>query len=510
MALATRSLGLFVVALVVAGYPCAARAEDDKEKARPHVMQEPGDVTDVIDAFDSDNGDPFDFSFSLSYNYLSKRARILRETAIFAPGLTTGGFTSRSMNVGRFIETTSILTPRIDIGLYKDLALYSRVPIIVADEQRIDPIDGTDEPAKLATVAAGAPGEGPLFQLPFRSPKRSGVQYIAIGVDFSIFNQARDVTKPTWVIGLETRISAGSPMHACDANKEPNCTHPGDINRNGQFDPPAAGAKTLESTEASIRSPGVTRGTVALEAHSAISKRIKYIEPYGGLSALFEFQQGAESDYGATDFQGALVNHPPIVGNLMLGMMIHPWENREKFGRLTFDVRFEGAYHSEGRDYSEMYDALGASAAKSLRDPKWARFRGCEKADGCTGETVSVVDEGAQKTYFTGLSVVEPYGSYRASGQVTWRIAEYVKLNFGLGLRFDQAHGISHDQPCNPAFKDKPLESGPCHFTAGQNEIGATGIPNPDYRPTINAVGRRFFVDQSTTYEVFAKGVVMF
>ncbi len=502
-----------MVVALAAAYPSAAHA-DEKERPKVHVMQEPGDVVDVIDAFDADNGDPFDFQFTLAYNYLSKRARILRESPVFAPGLTTGGFTSRNLNVGRFIETTSILTPRVDIGLYKDLALYARVPIIVADEQRIDPIEGSDQ--QLATVAGGAPGEPPLFALPFQAPKRSGVQYVAVGADWGILNQARDWTKPTWMFGIEARISAGTPMHACNANPQAGqqqCTSPGDTNRNGQFDANITGAKgiQLESQDATSRTPGVTRGTVGLEIHSAISKRIKYIEPYGGLSALFEFQQGSESDFGQTDFQGALVNHPPIVGNLMLGMMIHPWENREKFGRLTFDLRFEGAYHSEGRDYSEMYDALGSSAAKSLRDPKWARFRACNKAAGeCVGETISVIDEGAQKTYFTGLSVVEPYGSYRASGAVTWRIAEYVKLNFGLGLRFDQAHGISHDQPCNPAFKDKPDEAGPCHFTAGQNEIGATGIPNPDYRPTINAVGRRYFVDQSTTYEVFARGVVMF
>jgi hypothetical protein len=38
----------------------------------------------------------------------------------------------------------------------------------------------------------------------------------------------------------------------------------------------------------------------------------------------------------------------------------------------------------------------------------------------------------------------------------------------------------------------------------------ATGLPNPAYRPTINAIGRRFYVDDSITYEVFANGTVMF
>jgi hypothetical protein len=485
------------------------------ERKRPRIMREPGEVVDVIDAFDSDNDDPFDFQFTLGFNYLSKRARILRESAVFEPGLTTGGFTARTMNVGQYIRTTSILTPRVDFGLYKDLALYASVPIVIADEQRIEGRDGSE--ANTEIVAAGAPGEGQLFSLPFKSPKRSGVKHVAIGVDWGVFNQQRDSTKPTWVIGAETRISAGTPMHACDAGKDPSCPHHGDINQDGQFDPnnKTKGGTELESVSLSNRTAGVTRGTIALELHSAMSKRIKYIEAYGGLNALFEFQLGKESDYGATDLEGALVNHPPLVGTVMVGMMIHPWENREKFGRLTFDLRFEGSYHSEGRDYSELFDALGSSKAKSLRSPKWARFRPCNPAE-CPvakpGEDaiVSVVDESSQKTYFTGLSVVEAFGSYRASGSVTWRIAEYVKLNFGLGLQFEQAHGITHDQPCNPNIK-RASEAGPCKLPADlAGNIGATGLPNPAYRPTVNAVGRRFYVDDSITYEIFAKGVVMF
>src|SRR5207302_1931452 len=83
-------------------------------------------------------------------------------------------------------------------------------------------------------------------------------------------------------------------------------------------------------------------------------------------TALFEFQQNS-SDYGITNLSQSLVNHPPLVGTMILGMMIHPWENREKYGRLTFDLRFVGQYHSEGRDYSELFDALGSSSVPSLR-----------------------------------------------------------------------------------------------------------------------------------------------
>jgi len=452
------------------------------------------------------------------FQYLSKKARILRESSAFdAAGggasahLTTGGYTSKLQNVGKYVETTSKLIPRLDIGIYKDLAFYFKVPIILANSRRLD------EPEEYAgnpnAVVGAEPGQI-LFGLPFNAPDRSGVEHLALGLDLGIFNQARDYTKPTWVLGLETRLSVGEPMHACNANPangELECAHPGDINRNGEIDADASG-NSLESSDISERGAGVTRGTVGLELHTVMSKRLKYIEPYGGLKALFEFQMGNDSEYGQTDLEGALVNHPPIVGKVFVGMMIHPWENRESYNRLTFDLRFEGDYHSEGRDYGELFDALGSSAAPSMRNPKWERYEAslCEQNGTCTGaESHSVIDEGSGKVYQNGLTVVEPFGSYRASGSVTWRAHEYVKFNTGVGLSFEQAHGISHDQPCNPDFDGTVGEAGPCH-SGGGNTITATGNPNPNYRPVVNAIGRRFYVDESITYEIFASGTVMF
>jgi hypothetical protein len=512
----TTCLSLSVASLLAT--LCAADRALAQDADGPRIMQEPGEVVDVVDAFDDDNGDPFDISVKIEFQYTSKSARILRETSVQQAGLTTGGFTSKLQNVGEYVETTSRLIPRIDIGIYKDLAFYTRIPIILANSRRIDGVDGSDG-SSVTSVLDGAPGEGNLFDLPFEAPDRSGVEHLALGLDFGIFNQARDVTKPTWVFGVETQISVGSPMQACNARPsggQVDCAHPGDLNRNGRFDagvvspdPSLTGDEAqLESIQSDDeRSAGVTRGVVGLEIHSYMSKRLKYVEPYGGFRALLEFQMG-DSDYGQTDLEGALVNHPPLVGTVFVGMMIHPWENREAYNRLTLDVGFQGEYHSEGRDYGELFDAIGSSAAASLRNPKWSRYE-----DACPGadcDPKSVVDLGSEKAYNSGLAVIEPFGSYRISGSVTWRAHEYVKFNTGLGLRFEQAHGISHDQPCNPDLQDDIGASGPCHSQNADSTITATGVPNPAYRPTTNAIGRRFYVDESITYEIFASGTVMF
>ncbi|UQA60378.1 hypothetical protein [Polyangium aurulentum] len=510
---------LTALALICAGN--VARADEPRSATEPRVMQEPGEVVNVIDAFDE--GDPFDISISLGFQYSSKSAKIRRETNIEAPGLTSGGFTSSLMNVASYSEQTSRLIPRVDIGIYKDLALYFRVPIILNNSRELTGLDGTEDAAVQRVVLQGGPGEQ-LFSLPFKSPDRSGLEYLAVGIDSTVFNQARSRggkhntdarahDPATILFGVEGRFAIGESMHACNPGApqgQLQCAVPADMNRNGQSDSP------FDATDTGERKPGVTRGTIGLEVHTLVSRRIKYIEPYGGFSALFEFQQQS-SDYGITDLEGSLVNRPPISGTMTLGMMIIPWENREKFGRLTFDLRAQGKYTSEGRDYSELFDAIGSSSAESLRTPQWARYAANPNFDptpdpGVPRQPVSVIDPNSQRTYVTGLTDVQQYASIRGQASVTWQASEYVKFTVGFGFTHDQKHGITGDQPCNPTFKDSIERAGPCksgNELSGET-ITATGIPNPNYRPTINAVGRRFYATDSDTFDIFASGVVMF
>lgn len=472
-------------------------------------MMEGGEVTQVITR-PPPGGRPAGINVSLGFDYASKSAKILRETAIHEPGLTTGGFTSKLMNVAKYSSTTTRMVPRVDIAIWHDIGVYFRMPILLNYSQSLGDLNGTA--GKEGVVLQGAPGET-LATLPFKAPDRSGLEYLAVGIDLDILNQARDRTKPTWLFGFEGRFSLGTPMHACNPNPKPgqvDCADPADINRNAQTD------SAFDGNSVAKRDKGVTRGTTAIEVHTLLSKRIKYVEPYGGFAALFEFQS-ASSDYGITDLQGSLVNHPPFVGSMILGLMVIPWENREKFSRLTFDARFTGKYHSEGRDYSELFDMLGSSDAASLRNPQYASYTANPSYNpnvpkGQTPQPLSIVDQNSQKTYFTGLSDVSAFGSYRGSLSVTWQAASLFKLQLGAGYMHVQAHGISGDQPCNPSFKDDLTKSGPCHSgdaAAGQT-ISATGMPNPNYRPTINAVGRRFFVDDSNTFDVFGSAVLMF
>lgn len=497
------ALALFAFSLA----PRLAHADEPVKGKEFRTLSEPGEVTNVIDAFDDD--DPFDLSFTLGYQYSSKTARITRETYIndaANPGFSTGGFIADTMNVARYSETTSRLNTRVDFGVYKDIALFLRMPIVLSNDRQLDDLDGSIRQQDV--ILQGAPGER-LFTMPFKSPQRSGIEYLAVGIDVGIMNQWRDPSKPTWIIGFESRFSVSEPMHACNENPsagQVRCAHPADIDRNGQSGGAVVdGIGSLEGHGFSgERKPGISRGTTTLVGHTMLSKRIKYVEPYGGFRTLVELPNSS-SDFAFGDTSASIVNLPPIEGQVILGMQVIPYENREEFQRVTVDFRVQTAYRSEGRDYSELFDALGSSAVPSLRNPIWASYHA---QDG-----QSVVNPSSQKVYFTGLTNVQAHGKVGLSASVTWQAAEYIKFQLGAGYTHVQGHLITAEQPCNPSLANDPGAAGPCKTTAeigNQRRVTVTGAPNPNFRQPIDTTGRRFKVDDINLWDGWLNAVVMF
>ncbi len=495
------------------------RADEPRSATEPRVLADSAvDLTQVVDSFDV--GNDFDLTVSLAFEHESRSAAILRETSISQSGLTTGGFLSDKLNVAEYTSSKNRLVPELSLGLYKDIALKARLPIILSYTQELKDRDGAEATDSIG--AMGLLGEQ-LFEVPFESPTRSGIEYLAVGLDFGIMNQFRDPTKPTWVFGIEGRFNVSEPMHACNENPKAGqveCADPSDVNRDGSDDAPINPelGQSLEGNFSGTVDPGVSRGTTALEAHTYVSRRVKYIEPYSGVSALIEFPTGS-SDFGLTDLQGSLVNHPPLRGSMVLGVSVIPWEVVEKFQRVAFDLRFVGTYVSEGRDYSELFDALGSSDAASLRNPQFADYQANlldpNDPDSVDPDVPSVVNPNSQKVYFNGLTDVQQHGEYTFSAQFTWQAGEYVKFNLGGAWEIIQAHLITFDQACNPDFAGDVTQSGPCKGRVGTEADGrpiwsSAGIPNPNHRKVINDPGQRFKVGTSNGFNGWIRASVMF
>ncbi len=459
-----------------------ARADEPVSAKEPRLLEETGENTTVIDAFDKD--DPIDINLLLTFRQQWKSANIRRETSLGQGNLSSGGFTSRNENVASYSQRTSTLEIGGDIGIYRDLALSLRLPIVLSDSRELGDLDGSSaNPQRLQDPAGDQ-----LFTVPFKSPSRSGLDQLAVGLNYAIFNQVRDETKPTWVIGAESRFAIGPRLHACNDNAAIKCP-----------DPANPGGPSRE--------PGLSRGMTTLGVHTIFARRFGYIEPYLGFAMKIDLPQ-SNSDFGATsDVRGTLLSRPPTVGTFTVGTEVFPFENREAFQRFGLDFKMRGTYHSPGREYSELFDALGSSQARSLRDPNPGAYHAA--ADGSFS---SVADPNAAKVFFSGITDQQAYGSFGGSIGATWQAGEYVKFNAGVGLTYSQSHLVTSADACNPDLgKGDAGAAGPCRSGAVSAGGGsATGIPNPNHRQVIDLPGRRFSVDDTTLVDLWLSGVVMF
>jgi hypothetical protein len=497
----------FAFILVAQTWPLRdARALEPLGVTEPDVLREPAEVTRVVDAWEERGG--IDLHFTLGYSHNWKRGTILRETQNPEVDARAAQGTVR-VPVAHVSENTSRLNVRAELGLYHDLALILRVPIVLSSSLTLD--------SQNAASAAldGAPGV-PLFALPFSSANRSGVEYVGVGVDWGILNQGRDGDSPSLLVGAEGRFMVSEPMHACGPvpvaeGETPSlrCRYPADINRNGiggEFPVPVSGGtQSLEGDlPGAARRAGVSRGTTGIELHAAISRRFAYLEPYLTLAMLLELPTD-DSDFGAGKAYG---EHPPLQGRFGAGAELVPWELVEQYQRLSIDMRFIGTYRTRGQDYSELFDALGSSGASSYRRPNFAGYRANPDIDGRAG-VPSVIDVGSERVFPTGLTEVEAHGSYALRLAVRWQAGQYVHFDAGGALALIQSHFITLGAPCDPSRSPAPESAGPC---AVSGALGPTvlGAPNPRYRPETDQPGRRFLMDTASSIDAWVGATVMF
>lgn len=406
----------------------AARAEEPLVPNEPRVMREPGEVVDVPDAVD--DRDPFDVELALAYRLDVYRGSVVRG--------------AQDEHLADVTQVASRLVPEIRVGIFRDLAGIARLPIVLTDQRDVKPIEGSDG------VVSTTGGES-LFALPLRAPERSGVENLTFGLIGAVMNQTRQASFPNWTIGAEAQVSLGPALVACNddpAEGQVRCAHPGDVNRDGERGEDEPDAKAEQD-------PGISRGTAALVLHTTVSRRIRYVEPFGTLRARFEFPLPDTP----LDQEGSITTLP-IRGDAELGLGIIPWENRERFSRVWIDARVIGSFATRGRDYSPLFDALGSSAAASLRSPRSTSIG---------------------RAYETGISTVDAHGTLGAAGSFIWRASQLIRLGVALAVEHEFEHVLTGDEP---------------------EEV--------DYRPALDDDAGRYSIASSVIVRVNAAGAVTF
>ena len=339
--------------------PASVSAQEDGQL---RLMREPHSYVDVADAFDGE--DPFDLNVRVGFRHEQIFGAIQREPGALGVSGDPNRASRNWVTVAHHNHSRNLLDLALDVGIFRDLAVYARMPIILSDDRSLSAVPGA--PAGILDaddrINPGDPASPPLFSVPFQSPTRSGLDYIAAGFAWSIFNQNRDPSVPTWVLMAEGRFNVGDPLQACRGGATTACRRWSEPNPN-EWDHDDLGLDA-----------GETRGTNGLRIETRASWRAGYVEPYAGLLFQIEWPVNAEQFFlPAGNINGFINDKPPIVGQLTGGMAIFPWEDRAQFQRFGIDLRFSGRYISEGRGYSPLFDALGTS---QNRYPHRAAARG--------------------------------------------------------------------------------------------------------------------------------------
>lgn len=465
----------------------AQEREGDPSRVPLYMLSEPARIVDVVDSFDA--GSTFGFRLSAGYLYQRRSTTIERERRVSDP--LTGMGQVQFNRVGDYVENTHTLLLQAELGLYHDLALTFGLPFVLSNTREIralaspGPMEGNNALADGWTQDGRATS---LFSVPFRAPERSGIDQLRLGLSWSILNQQRDRSKPTWTLRFEWRPPVGDVLRACNASPAPGtaeCPAPNSVPNV----PPGTVAATGPATRpVSGGPPGFSRGLHGVYFQTAIARRFGFVEPYAALDILAEFPlRDTSFRYFDTPY-GQLASFPPITSALVAGVELIPWENRETWQRLTVDLRFRGTYRSQGRDYSPLYDALGSSTSRALAVP------GCpsnvRNADGTC--------QPGREVFFDGLTTTGSHVMLNGQFVLAVQPVKFFRIDLGLGITWRSPHMLTVTDACNPG------ETVPAEHPEWRGGCVNDSAPDPTHRVVIDQPGGRFRSNGDTQFDLFA------
>ncbi|MDD9942935.1 MAG: hypothetical protein OXU20_17980 [Myxococcales bacterium] len=435
--------------------------------ASTEILAEPTSYTDVLDAFEP--ADPFDIRISWGYEASTTRGTVQRE---LATGAGDGRAGSRYVDIADSEYATKRLTLDVEVGVFRDLMVFFQLPFVLEHDRSLHlpgeaAKDGSLQREQIdAALLEPLPTDGhpEIFRLRngVASQPRDGIPSVSFGLAWSVFNQYRSRNVPTWTLRFASEVGTGAIMLPCVLNDEPD---PSEME--------------LDSDDSTCPR-GVSQGTIRTEFGSRWSYRYRVVEPYLGVEYVHSFVGAAGDTFRPTgDLEGDVDSDPPSEMTFTSGVAVIPWENRSRFQRLSVDARFSATYVSAGRDYSPLFDALGASQNEYLTSLNRTQ-------PGDQGEDVR----------FTGLTRVEDHARIGARLTLLIQAARYVRFQLGTGIAYAAPHLLTGASPCN--LDVEAAEGDPRRGTCLQ------GISNPSYRAVIDEPGKRFRLDGALTLDISA------
>lgn len=321
-----------VVAALTLGAPFAANAAD---------------ITRVATSFEDDK--PFGMFIDVGIQHSQRREKILREVLP-----STEGGTRQLAPELWYKSYDTRLNMDLAIGISPDVELSFGLPIVLFQDESWDFVSGvnaanssitnnrvrndcglTGQPCALSSPEA-------LFNVPLKT-YRGGLGNMRFGLSWAAFNQKKDDTKPTWVLGLDYEAPTAK-----------------------QLDPTVA-------TAPSDRTPVGDR-VHKYTLYTALSRKIGLAEPYFKIHYTIPVRGpgyysncdnrnvdpqnlGRPENCGIDGWDRKTTGiQPSHVGGIAFGTEVQAIDTPRR--KIKLDVRALTQYVSEGRYYNELSGAL--------------------------------------------------------------------------------------------------------------------------------------------------------
>jgi len=307
-------------------------------------------ITDVADAAETD--DPIDVNIEVMFDLMRHSGLLTRENTQPPPDDPAGPPRTADVKELEYERLRLRLRPRLEVGVFRDLALFTEWPVILFDQQTTRFAEGTD--ATNSTIVRDlAPNATPVvdgwpetagagntlqeiqngtFGFPGKAYNdwgmagdgsyqayRAGLDNPSFGIRWSPLNNERDETKPT--VTLQTDYTA--PFFQ-------------------QQNP------TGDSLADSAAPGPVPDGLHKFHFSAAMSKRTAIFDPYFLLEYTIPFVGNETPEVAG--------HQPRQFGGFLAGVEVVPYEDKKLKQKFALELQAGATYFSEGRDYSEISD----------------------------------------------------------------------------------------------------------------------------------------------------------
>ena len=439
------------------------------------------EITEVADAADGD--DPFDFELEVGWSRTQVQAKITREHLQTNP--RTGQPDIVDVTELRYRDIRSQLDITARAGLYKDLELHATLPIVFLDAQAWWPakplLDAGLQNSTLYNDEGICPGgqidaacRGPLF--PFtddtgqNNSYRGGLGDGSVGLTWGIMNDERDRWSPSLNIGFDWTFPSGAKRSPLDVSHS-----------EGDLKPVGLKTHLFSFHIATSKNMGGIDPFLKFYYHLPIAnpeQAFHNCEAPDRLADMDDDDPGVQntcsvgSEWRADgENRGGL--RPSHVGGFRLGSEFLPYYDPAQFIRVAIELSFGAAYVSEGRNFSELSDAL----QRTTWTGDFLRL------DGRLGVRVRA----SRYAQFHVLATLGHDTEHQLTGET---------IGKDLGYCVGQGGQLERRSDCAPVVDLTP------------NEVNPERNPNYDFR--FDQPGRRFRIEELTRFTIFIGGEVDF